>query len=391
MTSQVAIFNPLGAAVASDTVATIINDRGIKTLNNAEKMWQLTNEHKVVIALSGSFFINDVPASLLIKAWNESLTEPLSKLTDYVASFKSWLEREETLLTQDSEVSIVKYVLQDHFIDIRDEVMNAARRESLDENEIKNRFSSYAAGSMEYLQSLDLFVNSTDEGDDNLLKSLDIKTDEIVKELLGHLPGFDELAEQLHSQAPLVLSREQYMGSNTHLTFIGFGASEYFATSVEFHIRGRYGKTVRGTVVDQYPSESQYSGGYISAFAQKEAIAGFSFGIEPMVANQIGKIVRQLTKDLVIQDSQDITDADELVAKLNKELERFTAETYLLPLRRTVGDLNLLDAAEFAESLVGIQTMRAKTSPRPAGVGGFIESLVIDKFNGVRWIKRLPQ
>jgi hypothetical protein len=66
-------------------------------------------------------------------------------------------------------------------------------------------------------------------------------------------------------------------------------------------------------------------------------------------------------------------------------------ESFTSPMLDTIGALNLKDAADLAEALVGIQAMRANASPEPPGVGGFIESLIIDRFDGIRWVKQLPR
>jgi len=46
--------------------------------------------------------------------------------------------------------------------------------------------------------------------------------------------------------------------------------------------------------------------------------------------------------------------------------------------------------AGLAQSLVGIQAMRAAAERGPATVGGTIETLVISKAHGVQWVSRLP-
>lgn len=61
------------------------------------------------------------------------------------------------------------------------------------------------------------------------------------------------------------------------------------------------------------------------------------------------------------------------------------------PMLDTIGSLSLIDVASLARSLVGMQAIRSAASPEPASVGGFIESLVIDRTHGIRWIHRLPQ
>jgi hypothetical protein len=76
---------------------------------------------------------------------------------------------------------------------------------------------------------------------------------------------------------------------------------------------------------------------------------------------------------------------------MRKHVYDYMFESFTSPMLDTIGALNLKDAADLAEALVGIQAMRANASPEPPGVGGFIESLIIDRFDGIRWVKQLPR
>jgi hypothetical protein len=391
MTSQIAIFNPLGVAVASDTVATLTNDRGTKTQNNAEKMWPLTEEHRVVIALNNSFSINGVPASLLISAWNSTLKRPLPTLLDYVNSFKTWLQGDQSLIHPESDFSVMNFVTNDHFGFVRQELIERAQDQDLADDEIKEMLIEAVHEGFDHLNSLGNYEGVRDSDDRQLLDESPIDIEKKVKAFFEGFPGFNEVKQKLINQAALVLSREQVMGSDTNLTFIGFGENDYFASSIEFRIRGRYGNVVRGIVKEPFPNDSKYSSGHVTALAQNDAILGFMYGAEDRALDYMKNKIWEYIVEKHANKEEGFQEANAFLEALNHDHRNFSYEVYVNPLLRTVEFLNLSDAAEFAESLVGIQAMRAKASPHPAGVGGFIESLVIDKFSGVRWIKRLPK
>jgi hypothetical protein len=391
MTSQIAIFNPLGVAVASDTVATLTNDRGTKTQNNAEKMWPLTEEHRVVIALNNSFSINGVPASLLISAWNSTLKRPLPTLLDYVNSFKAWLQDDQNLIHPESDFSVMHFVINDHFGFVRQQVIDRAQNQDLADDQIKEMLIESVHEGFDHLNALGNYEGVRDSDDGQLLDESPIDIEMKVKAFFEGIPGFNEVKQKLLHQAALALSREQEMGSDTNLTFIGFGENDYFASSIEFRIRGRYGNVVRGIINEPFPNDSKYSTGNITALAQSAAILGFMYGAEDRVLGRIRSKIWEYIVEKHPNKEEGAIEADAFLDELNDDYMNFSREVYVFPLLRTIEFLNLSDAAEFAESLVGIQAMRAKASPHPAGVGGFIESLVIDKFSGVRWIKRLPK
>jgi hypothetical protein len=83
--------------------------------------------------------------------------------------------------------------------------------------------------------------------------------------------------------------------------------------------------------------------------------------------------------------------AREFMSGLRKHVDKIQFDRFVSPMLDTIGSLSLIDVASLARSLVGMQAIRSAATPEPASVGGFIESLVIDRASGIRWIHRLPQ
>jgi hypothetical protein len=389
MTSQIAIFNPLGVAVASDTVTTLTTEGGVKTTNNAEKMWPLVGGHLVVVAVSGSVNSNGIHSRLLIAEWNRSLNDPMASLQDYAESFSTWLSREENLIPIDSEIGELHYYLNNHYYYIRAQVIEEAQE--LPEEEIPRVFKEHTELGLEYLKSLPLFEGVSDEADAELLAKRGIDLDDKIDYIFKDFPGLDEVRELLKESAPLILSRAQPMPNDTDLAFIGFGSSEHFAQSIKLTCRGRYGGHARVAMGDPFGASATNSSGSIQTFAQSDAIFGFIRGAQHQVLDQ----AFEFTWDFVVSQFENSDDgvakAREVIDGMRKHVHDYMFESFAAPLLDTVGALNLKDAADLAESLVGIQAMRANASPEPPGVGGFIESLIIDRFDGIRWVKQLPR
>jgi hypothetical protein len=83
--------------------------------------------------------------------------------------------------------------------------------------------------------------------------------------------------------------------------------------------------------------------------------------------------------------------AREFMSSLRQHVDKIQFDRFVSPMLDTIGSLSLIDVASLARSLVGMQAIRSAATPEPASVGGFIESLVIDRASGIRWIHRLPQ
>ena len=83
MTSQIAVFNPLGVAVASDTVTTISNAGTTKTTNNTQKIFQLPEPHLLVVIESGSVLSNGIHMQVLINEWSRTLKNSMPTVQEY--------------------------------------------------------------------------------------------------------------------------------------------------------------------------------------------------------------------------------------------------------------------------------------------------------------------
>jgi hypothetical protein len=222
MTSQIAVFNPLGVAVASDTVTTISSSRGIKTTSNAQKIWPLPEPHLLVIIESGSAVSNGVHTQLLINEWSRTLTGPLPTVGNYATSFADWFATTSDIIPKESELGEVHWQLNDHYYEVKRRVELDAAHATTQE-EVVEIMRNHSQASLEWLQQLELFEGVADDDDAELIKELDIDLNEKLDYIFKAIPGLDEVRDTLLQCAPLVLSRVQDTGMDSDLGFIGFG------------------------------------------------------------------------------------------------------------------------------------------------------------------------
>ena len=391
MTSQIAIFNPLGVAVASDTVATLSSPAGVKTTSNTEKLWPLTDDHLVTVALSGSPISCGVHVRLLISEWNKSLIRPLPTLQHYAENFWRWLTAEKNLIPTDMDQRVIVGLLEDHFRFVRTQVVTHARENNSSDEQVAEYFVQAAEESFEYLNELNIYEGATDFHDAQILNSVHPQLSEQIDHLFSDFPGLPQAKASLLRSAPLVLSRIQPMPTDSEIAFIGFGSEEHFAQSIRMRYRGRYGNLARVKLEQPFGIQAGEESGSMTTFAQNDAIMGFVRGAQFDVISRIKDFAFKWTVNNSESYEMGINRAEELVNSLDEFLNDYQQQNFISPMLDTIGALNLRDAAELAESLVGIQAMRSNASPHPAGVGGFIESLIIDRIDGIRWINRLPR
>ena len=388
VTSQIAIFNSLGVAVASDTVTTHLRGQSAKTTSRAEKIWTLGDEHLAVALHSGTVPINGVNSRLFFTEWARTLDTPLETLADYPTSFVSWISANAEVIAPSSELELVHHFLNDHFYEIKNRTLRylSGRNNEEDPSAV---LKAYAQDGLEYLQGLELFEGTSDEHDAKVIDQLEINLDEKLSYIFKDIEGFEDSLEVLQESAPLVLSRAQDMDWDCLVSFVGFGRSEYFAKSVRTYLRGHYGGVTRCRIDEPFGASNDDTSGSLATFAQSEAIHGFLRGAHTSLINEACNFVWESIFNLIEDETGEET-ANRIEEELRTKIDEAQFKKFISPMLDTIGGLPLVGLAELAESLVGMQATYSAAGTGPASVGGLIESLVIDRARGVRWVNRLP-
>lgn len=392
MTSQVVVLNQRGVAVASDTVVTTLHGgRPLRTFANQAKLVPLGSSQNVVIALAGDVSANGVDISLLLSEWRKHCTDSLGELPDYVTSFQNWLRADTWPISQESQVSTATGILLHYFTEIRDGV--AALRDDTVTKKAVELFSLAACVDDHYTSLLEEEHHSgaTDESDAAWMNSASIDTDELINTVFDqrwdHLKAdVEEARPGLRKLAPLVLSRIRESDSGAELTFVGYGSHDFFPRAIKVGFLGRYGDSDRIWTKE----EVDHTSGVLT-MAQSSAVMGFMNGVSDDAADLLKSMLHFSLSSSFKNPPDGHSSIRAFVDDLTQRWLTLLNDSKLTPLLDTIGSLSLRDIAELAESLVGIQALRANASTELPTVGGFIESLVIDRYEGVRWISRLPR
>lgn len=419
MTSQVAVANFHGIAVASDTVVSQSSSEGMKTLENMSKIYSLGGAHKVVLVHSGNAYMNGVAHWLHLTEWIRTLTEPFSTLGEYVDSYLKWADNSKPLHTPVSEVHLMSEVIKDHCYyikyradsQIESDVEDLADAETLGQERIHEVFQQMVLEGREYLNELDDFEGYTYKDATKALKNANFEFDEIVNSIFKDYDITDELRKVLFESAGLVLCKYQEMNYvDSQIGFVGFGAEEPFGGVIQLHCRGFYGSKIHVYVepkVGVAPSGSE--NGYTSIirhFAQSDAISAFIRGYNPRILNRTLRIVRDKIEKVFEDKEWEIMDDDgktigtkstselaiEIADETHKEIrEKFSQSSFANPLFNSIDGMSIINLANLAESLVGIQALSTYSQLGTATVGGQIEVVTIDRSQGVVWHQKIGQ
>ena len=399
MTSQVAISNFYGVAVASDTVSSRQTGGGLKTVTHTNKIYELGPGHEVLVLHSGSSVTNGVPAWLLVTQWAKTLRGPLETVQDYIDSFTRWADEASPLHSKESEKEILGWRINSHLSEIAQSTRAAIGRlqdpigEKTASIESRAVLTSSLKSSIDWLKSQPTLANLTSEDAAGMIVNYPKKDmDDMVQYWLAQFDVDKKDNPLIRESIRYALTSAFYLSSDdSSLAFVGFGSTQAFPFNRVLQCRAFYSGKLRYVLKeprDYAPKESLDSG--IDFFAQSYAIEGFLRGYRNQTLNQIGNFINQaLVDDVTIQIDQAIR--EKIVSQVLDQVRDFAQNAYVEPLFGEVQGMNASRLAEFAESLVGLQAIAAKGEDGPATVGGLIEVATIDKGNGIRWVKCLDQ
>jgi len=390
MTTQVAVANLDGIAVASDTLVTF----GKKTLDGARKIYELGDTHKVLMMHSGSARISGTTQYLHFVEWAKTLGEPFPKLTDYIDSYLAWAALPHAVISDEGKRQNIEFVLNDHYGWMRENRMYPrlaaptvdGNERSLEEDiEIT---SKVIAEGRAHLEGLADFDGLTEKVAQQLLKEFEIDLDSKIN---GHFKGYpisDQGRADLIAQAPLVLLKRQEMDTDSSIAFVGYGADEPYPAVVRMRLRGMLGGHVQAIVEDGLVITAEINSS-VSFFAQYGAMDALLSGAHEAVLrtvwNGIGETLESRFPDLPEEDIREIIDA------VNTRVRRHSRENFVEPFMSTISAMGIGKLADLADSLIRLQLTSAHGDYDRATIGGTIEVAIIDRQHGVRWVSKIKE
>ena len=397
MTSQIALMNQLGIAVASDTLTSRHESSGdTKTYPASSKLYEVSPAHKVVIAHCGTTKLASSHYRMLLSEWALTLPEPLAHVEDYAKSFISWVEANAASLYFDEE-QLVGYSLQREFgkllaLDAQNfgqlvgTYLSSEGKADLAAFETELSKLLTAVTSARY--TMDPYEDLNKTSTKALLKELKVSPLDIFKSVLldeGQNIEFskdfgkfiDDISEQF-------LMRFVDGSEGADLNFVGFGSAERLGHCVQVSIDSFYGKKLRYKVSVSGSDNPNWYPSW-NVFAQGEAILKFLRGLDGNLQDMIaGTVYATLSKEITDEKKSDSM-MEEILSVLDTRLQ----ESYVNPMMLTMGALGVGGLTRLADMLVRMEALRSASLEGEATVGGYVESLSITREAGVVWHRRM--
>lgn len=402
MTSQVAVLNLHGAAVASDSVLTLGAGSKQRTISSMEKIFDLGERHRVVVMINDSAQFMGVPWAPILNQWRTTLQSPFSSVSDYWESLQVWLSTSNPYVTPEQEEAFLREALSGTYLQVRqalierfgDDLERAIDKPSSDTAQAVDEVVDACIG--RFLEPVEYEGTATAQDKRRLTKLVDVIQDtfDYIFDDVPRTPNSDRrLVEELPA---IVMAHAQADTPQTELAFIGFGENDAYAIIKRVLVEGVFNGLTRWYSEGEQTSVSPLTGttGRIEGFGQSDAIFAFVRGIDPTYH---GHIDHAITTTLAEFEDESLADIDEedreeireaLIARVDEAMEAWKHTKFVNPMFEAIAAMPPLELARISEALVGIQALRADSASELPTVGGDIDVVVITRQAGVKWIKR---
>ena len=397
MTSQIAIMNYSGIAIASDTITSITSQSGTKTIGNTSKIWEIGSKHCVAVLHSGSTYINGILHQMHFNEWAKTLDSPLPTLKQYVDSYLAFSSHSQALIPKESEREFAKICINNMFINVCGHVDKALPDWNQETNKWTSNGNDEIAISKERIEhffgmysEISEFKKLSDLQAQNLLSDYKLDLNDMISEIFAEHPINDELRELLITNAYLALSRtDSSVRSTSDLAFVGYGSSEPYGGSIKLDCRGIYGGNMQCYENDYTPLSPNVSS-RIATFGQSEAIWGFLRGYRWSTLDYIvNTTTNWILENIEFPEGEYSKIRDDISDEIYSKTRMWTQENFTDPMFNSVEGMSTFGLAELAESLVGIQSTSTYAEQGTATVGGLIEVATIDRIRGLVWFKKV--
>lgn len=388
MTAEVALLNKQAVALAADSKATFGSGMNIKTYDSVDKLFQLSRPHPVGVMIYGNAEFMRVPWEVIIKEYREqhgdaahpTIEDWGHRFFDFAGQFHDFSMRDSELAVFTKTASFLRAIEASALVNRSLEPLIAdveARRihpalEDLDEQEFRKHFPE-------------------------LLE----KYDDLLHSRIG-----DRMSKDIRLQLPQLLHRLAVADIETvarsGIVVAGFGGDETFPALINLESDG----VIAGRLAVSTRSESQITVDHpadVLPFAVRNVMISMVHGVDPSFLDYSLTVFRDLIRANGDRLINEFAKDDAERARLNLEnaamsddfirifldyLRDYIQDMHLGPFASTLQGMPPDEMAWLAESLVHLTSVKMRMSLGPEGVGGPVDTAVITKREGFKWVKR---
>lgn len=414
MTSEVAVMNKQGIALAADSAVTFREGNGQKIFTSASKIFTLSKYQPMAVMFYGNASLMGIPWETIIKLYRNRLdSRTFGSVGEYAEDFLSFLRREDQLFSDEEQEWYVESSVYGYFEHIKENIRQIVEETiegegKIDEPAISESISRTVHAHHKIWNETEVLTSVPAGFPDKFKEMYGELIGRAVEEIFEKLPVSDDLVEKLNEIAVslFVKSPKRVTVSGTSgVVVAGFGTDELFPVLESFSVECRIGNYLKYWRKEERCAEITHSNSAsIRSFAQDEMVSTFMSGVDPKLRNfMIGYVERIYNSypEILVESISglDKDSKSDLNARLKeigqdefdkylRELSEYGQREYVDPIMSVVSALPKDELAAMAESLISLTSFKRRVSMEDETVAGPIDVAVISKGDGFIWKKR---
>jgi hypothetical protein len=423
MTTEIAVSNRLGIALATDSAVTIGRGGAVKVFDTADKLFELSSLHPVAVMINGNMECLGVPWEILAKDFRRAEgPKPRASVKEWTQDFLTYVEGHlliseeaiaryvERVATKEIEVvqTRVSNLLFNHIFETsrrdlaKDGVTRGPKFEGFD---IQKVLLQTIGQRRQYLEDFPVVEVLKDITSEQITTAYSEKIRALLVEKFSGTKLTDEEVSGLEGLIVESLRRAVPSELGSGIIVAGFGTDDMYPCLHTVEVDGRVLGKLKVTALRSENIARSLDGGQVIYFAQTDVIERLLSGADPrfigataefigravvQVAEAVEKALRPKTAGKRSAKRQQLL--DEIVELVTTEYQEETTKTlreeFSREFDRMVAMMPKQELIEFAEALVSITAVERKATSDVGTVGGPIDVAFITKHEGFVWIKR---
>lgn len=405
MTTEIAVLNKCGVALAADSAVTTSQ----KIFQTANKIFSLSKVHPLGAMVFSHADLMGLPWEIIIKDYRDRLSSTLLDTVDsHAAHFFAGVKKYESGFYPEK---LYVRMCCDEFVD----KVRAGIRRNIERRLETAKFvrkTTIAKINREYIHKN--FALAAKAKDLDLRQVVDFSSfvgafeSEIQECYSGKLRYYagdvEDLYDKFRKAAYDICTKEFFPAGFSGLVFAGYGAGEIFPSVECYHCGGVIlGHPAICKNAQRSARITSSTASVIRPFAQDDVISMFIEGIAPRFDNNVRELIDYLfdgytqtlfqaldlkyngtTKEAKMTKKIRVAFLD----KLNDTLDKYKRKNHITPIMSIVSTLPASELARLADTLVSLTSIKRQMSFDKETVGGPTDVALITKSDGFVWIKR---
>lgn len=388
MTAEVALLNKQAVALAADSKATFGSGMSIKTYDSVDKLFELSRSHPVGVMIYGNAEFMRVPWEVIIKEFRERHGgEAHATIEGWGEAFFGFAGQFEDFSLRDSELAVFTKTAS---------FLRAIEASALVNRSLEPLISDVEARTVHPALG-DLTENEFLRSFPDLLE----RYNSLLHSRIG-----DRMTPDIRQQLPRLLHRLAVADIETvarsGIVIAGFGDSETFPALINLETDG----VIAGRLAVSPRSDSQITVDHpadVLPFAVRNVMISMVHGVDPSFLDYSLTVFRDLIRangDRLINQfaksdqerlrlaAENSAMSDDFIRVFLDYLRDYIQDMHLGPFASTLQGMPPDEMAWLAKSLVHLTSVKMRMSLGPEGVGGPVDTAVITKREGFKWVKR---